>query len=134
MGRVAALLVTLFAFASVTLPASAGTAGGVTGRIVDSANQAALADVAVLVTSASQTERTTTDANGNYRFLTLIPDTYTVSLDKSGYDPVSQPGIAVFADQVQSVNLSMTKTLREIARVRSRAASDVVKPGTTSDV
>src|SRR5437588_8493471 len=107
MGRIITLLLTLLAFASFTLPASAGTTGGITGRIVDSTAQTALADVAVTVTSASETERTTTDANGNYRFLSLIPDSYTVSLDKSGYDPVSQAGIAVFADQVQSVNLSM---------------------------
>jgi hypothetical protein len=121
------------ALAGTPLAAFAGTTGGVTGHITDSSTNAALADVAITVTSPSQVATTTTDASGTYRFLSLAPDTYTISFQKDGYTPVSQPGLTIFADQVQTMNLAMTPALKTIAQVRSRNTG-VVKPGTTSDV
>lgn len=114
--------------------AIAGTTGGITGRVVDSQTQAPVAGVTVTVNAPSQTATSVSDATGTFRFLTLVPDTYTISFTKDGYDPVTQPGLSVFADQVQTYNLTMVKTLRQIARVSSRAATNLLKPGTTSDV
>ena len=115
-------------------PLIAGTTGGIQGRIVDRASGAPLANVIVTVNSPSQSASQTTDAGGGYRFLSLAPDAYEIALSKSGYDPVAQAGISVFADQTQTVDLAMNKTVREIGRVTSRATSDYIKPGTTSDV
>ena len=116
------------------IAAMAGTTGGVTGRVVDSGTQVPLANVAVTITSPSQTATATSDANGSYRFLSLAPDTYTLNFNKDGYTPVSNPGLSIFADQIQTVNIAMTPTLKTIANVRSRAGTDIVKAGTTSDV
>ena len=114
--------------------ASAGTTGGITGRVVDAASQAPLAGVVVTVNSPSQNASGTTDASGTFRFLTLAPDTYTIAFSKDGYDSIAQPGLSVFADQVQTYNATLNKMLKTIGRVTSQAASNLIKPGTTSDV
>ena len=51
------------------------------------------------------------------RFLTLAPDTYTVTVSKTGYQPISVPGQVVFADTVQSVTVRVQKSLTTIAHV-----------------
>ncbi len=114
--------------------ALAGTTGNILGRISDSQSGAPLAGVSVTVTSASQSSTTKTDANGTYRFLSLIPDTYVVALSLDGYEPATQAGVSVFADQTQTMNLTMIKALKTIAKVTSRTAGNLVKSGTTSDV
>src|SRR5580704_2994244 len=123
-------------FIAVLMPvyASAGTTGGITGRVVDSQTRAPLAGVSVAAGSPSQSATSTTDATGTFRFLTLNPDTYTISFSKAGYDPLTQPGLTVAADQVQTYNVSLNKALRTIARVVAQSAASLVKPGTTSDV
>ncbi len=125
-----AILITAF----VPMQARAGTTGGIIGRVVDSQTRAPLAGVTVNASSPSQSAASTTDATGTFRFLTLAPDTYTLSFSKTGYDPVTQPGLSVFADQVQSYNVSMNRALRTIARVVAQTAASLVKAGTTSDV
>ena len=124
----------VFIFALSPLQTVAGTTGGITGRVVDVRSNSPLAGVLVTANSPSQSARSTTDASGTFRFLSLSPDTYTLSFTKEGYDPVTQPGLTVVADQVQTYNASMLKTLRTIARVTAQSAASLVKPGTTSDV
>jgi len=114
--------------------AGAGTTGGITGRVVDAQNHAPVAGVLVSAASPSQSATSTTDSSGAFRFLSLAPDTYTLSFSKSGYDPVTQPGLTVVADQVQSDDVSMNQALRTIAHVAAQSAGSLVKPGTTSDV
>ena len=112
----------------------ASPTGGLRGTVVDSATQNPIAGAKVSVISPSQSATTTADARGNFNFLTLAPDTYTVSAENPGYDATSVSGVTVFADQTQNLSLPLTKTLRVIGRVTSRAASDLIKPGTTADV
>ncbi len=115
-------------------PAPAGTTGGITGRVIDAQTHAPIAGVTVTAASPSQSATSTTDSSGTFRFLTLTPDTYTLSFSKIGYDPLAQPGLTVVADQVQTYNTSLNRTLRTIARVVAQSAASLVKPGTTSDV
>jgi hypothetical protein len=114
--------------------AVAGTTGGITGRVVDARTHSPVAGVLVSAASPSQSARSTTDASGTYRFLSLSPDTYTLSFSKTGYDAVAQPGVTVIADQIQTYDASLVKTLRTIAHVTAQSAGSLVKPGTTSDV
>jgi hypothetical protein len=129
----AVFLCAAFIASALPLPTLAGTTGGITGRIVDSTTQAPVASAAITITSPSQSVTTATDADGTYRFLSLAPDAYTISVNKTGFTPFSYPGVSVFADQVQTVNLSITPALKTIANVTARS-SDIVKPGTTSDI
>ena len=112
----------------------ASTTGGLSGSVVDTSTAAPVANATVTASAPTQSATSTTDANGHFVFLSLTPDTYTVSSSKNGYDPASVAGVTVFADSVQSVTLSMHSTLKTIASVRSQAASSLVKSGTTADV
>src|SRR5579862_6943345 len=126
------LVVALFACQETWTLAS--VTGGLNGTVVDAETSAPIAGAQVTATSPSQSSTTTTDAGGHFNFLTLAPDTYTVSVTKSGYQDTSVPGQTVFADTVQSVALRMPKALRTIAHVASTAGSALVKSGTTADV
>ena len=79
--------------------------------------------------SASQTVAATTDAGGHFTFLSLAPDTYTVSVTKDGYNPTTFPGVTIFADQSQTLALRMQKGLKTIATVGARASGNLVKSG-----
>jgi hypothetical protein len=132
--RIPHSLAALLIGALIPLSALAGTTGGITGRVADASSGVPLAGVLVTATSPSQTAKSTTDASGTFRFLSLAPDTYTLSFSKSNYDPVTQPGVTVVADQVQTFDAKMPRALRTIANVTARSAAALVQPGTTSDV
>jgi hypothetical protein len=114
--------------------ALASTTGGISGQVVDATTNKAVADATVTANSPSGGATATTDAGGNFHFLTLGPDTYTISATKTGYNSASQSGITVFADQMHTLTLAISPALRTIANVTSRAAGNLVKSGTTSDI
>ncbi len=111
----------------------AGSTGGLSGTLTDSMTGAPIANAKVTVASPSQVATRTTDAAGTFTFLSLAPDTYTVSAEKAGYDAVSTSGVTVTADQVQRLTLNSGKALRTIGAVRSRSSQDLVRPGTVTD-
>ncbi|MBV8154269.1 MAG: TonB-dependent receptor [Candidatus Eremiobacteraeota bacterium] len=114
--------------------ALAGTTGGLSGVAVDADTGAPVAGATVTVSAPSQSATAATDAGGRFTFLTLAPDTYTVTVNKGGYQEVSEPGQIVFADTVQTVTVRLTKALKTIARVTALGAGAIVKSGTTADV
>src|SRR5579863_576960 len=112
--------------------ALAGTTGGLSGVVTDDRG-AGVAGAIVKVASSSENASATTDASGHFAFISLVPDTYTVSVEKSGYTAGSLPGVSVFADQTETINPRLSK-LSTIAKVTSRSAGALVKGGTTADV
>jgi hypothetical protein len=112
----------------------AGTTGGLSGTVTIAGTGEPIAGATVVAASASQSATTHSDATGHFVFLSLVPDTYTISATKEGYDPTTTAGVTVFADQTQTVAITTHKTLRTIATVRSQAGGALVKPGTTSDI
>jgi hypothetical protein len=126
--------VLLAAFVGQGTWALAGTTGGLTGTVVDADTSAPIAGADVRAVSPSQSASTRTDAAGHFTFLSLAPDTYTVNVEKEGYQPISFPGQTVFADTVQTVSIRLPKALKTIARVSATAAGALVKSGTTADV
>ena len=128
-----AVLLCASMFCQVTW-ALAGTTGHISGTVVNAQTGAPIPNAKVTASSVSQTATTTTDASGNFTFISLSPDTYSVSSDKEGFQPVSQAGVTVFADATQTVSLRMQSALRTIAHVTSAAAGSLVKSGTTADV
>ncbi len=127
-----ASLIFTFALSQVTW-ALAGTTGNISGTVTDESG-APVSGVAVKAVSASETSQATTDARGSFSFLNLAPDTYTLAVEKDGYNPISYSGVTVFADQTLTLAFKLTKALKTIAKVSARAAGNLVKPGTTSDV
>src|ERR1700722_9773249 len=95
--QVAVALLLLVAFLFQGTWALAGTTGGVSGSVTDDSG-APVAGASVSFTSPSENATGKTDAGGHFSFLALAPDTYTVSLDKDGFNPLSITGVTVFAD------------------------------------
>ncbi len=119
---------------SFAAPAPAGTTGGLSGTVTEAGTTVPVAGARVTVTSPSQTANTVTDAGGHFHFVSLAPDEYVAAIEKSGYEPASYSGIAVLADAQQTLAFVMHKTLKTIAQVSSRSASNLVRPGTTADL
>jgi hypothetical protein len=114
--------------------AIAGTTGALTGSVVDAASKTPIAGAQITATSPSQVARVTTDAAGRFTFISLAPDTYTISVEQAGYESLSIAGISVFADQTQAIPIALQRSLKQIARVTSRSSLSPVRPGTGTDV
>jgi len=132
--RLVIALVACAVCASSGLPAAAGTTGTLRGRVVDAGTGAPVADAKIAASSPSQSETGVSDASGFFSFLSLSPDTYTVTASKPNYEIGSVSGATVISDQVRSVTISLQPTVRTLATVSSRGTASLVRPGTTSDV
>jgi hypothetical protein len=113
--------------------ALAGVTGGLGGYVTDEQGKA-IAAASVKVLSASQAASGTTDASGHFTFLALAPDTYTVSIQKEGFAPLSVAGVAVFADNQLALTFQLQKQLKTIANVTSTVSGSLVKSGVGSDI
>ncbi|MDB5092652.1 MAG: TonB-dependent receptor, partial [Candidatus Eremiobacteraeota bacterium] len=134
--RTSAALVAAAVLTVSLIPAAslAGTTGSITGRIVDQKTGTPITGAAVTAASPSETERSVTDAGGGFRFLSLSPDTYTVTVERPSYDTLILSGVTVQADQTQTLNRALTARLQTIGSTTARRSSDLVRSGTTSDV
>jgi hypothetical protein len=124
----------LFALIAFAFPAFATAAESTTGGIVISvvdATGAPVANAHVTAIAASNRLAGATDARGSFTLLGLVPDTYTVSVTATGYEPSSRDGVTVLPGQTQQVAFSLAKSLHTIASIRSTAKSFAV--GSTSD-
>ena len=97
--RIAVLLVA----ACILVPAttvSAQTTGRIVGQISD-AQGAVLPGVTVTVSSPALqgTQVQVTDAQGNYRFLSLPPGRYALKAELSSFKPAEQPNVDVGLDR-----------------------------------
>jgi len=129
--RVSMLAALLFAFQATRI--LAGTTGALTGYVLlDSGSP--VSDAKVAATAPSQTATTNTDTAGHFAFVSLAPDTYTVTASKEGYDTVTHEGVTVIADNTRTITLNTRVSVKTLGTVTSRASAELVKPGTTSDV
>ncbi len=131
------LRVALLAIAAVLCQATwalAGTTGSLSGYVTAQGG-AAIAGARVSVTSPSQSEISTTDSGGHFTFVSLTPDTYSVTSTADGFETVIQQGITVTSDNVATIHLTMPKAVTTLGKVTVNAsATQLVKPGTTADV
>ena len=138
--RTSRVLNLAFALAAIVLlvtagRAFAGTTGAISGHVIDAGTQAPIAGARVTLASPSQTETTTSDATGAYAFVSLSPDTYTVTASANGYDPTTLPGISVLVDQSQTLTISLKKSATVLGRVTvTGAPGGLVRAGVTSNV
>ena len=129
--RIALLAVLVLVFQGTWV--LAGTTGALNG-VVSSKDGTPLAGVKVTASSPSESVSTISSSTGNFSFVSLTPDTYDVTASKDGYDTTSQPGVSVFADNAQTVKISMQISTKTLGHITTTAASALVKAGTTSDV
>ena len=134
MRVIASMMAALFAVFMLSGPALAGTTGAISGHVIDSTTLAPISGAKVTAASPSDTQTATTDDGGAYSFVSLPPDTYTVTATKDGYDPTAHQGVTVLADQTQTIPITLVKSAAVIGRINVRGATALVKPGTTADV
>lgn len=126
--------ITLFMVAvSFPAPAVAETTGTIAGFVRDAQSGAPIADALVTAASPSAVRETHSDSHGYYTLQAMIPDTYTVSFQASGYTAQSAPGITVLQGITVTANIALSKALKTIASVRTRGGGNLVKPNVTQD-
>src|ERR1700726_4483209 len=95
---VAAFLILAFVLQGTT-SVLAGTTGSISGTVIDASTNQPIAGAKVTALSPSQSVTTTTGPDGRYTFLSLSPDTYTITVAAgSKYEQSSLSGISVLAD------------------------------------
>ncbi|HXM19281.1 MAG TPA: TonB-dependent receptor [Candidatus Tumulicola sp.] len=115
--------------------ALAGTTGSLSGTVFLEGTTTPVANAKVTASSPSQTLTATTDNGGHFSMISLVPDTYTVTVSEENViETLVQRGVTVFADNTQTVNLQAKKFVRTLGVITSRSSADLVKPGTTADV
>ena len=119
--------------AGMPSPAMAETTGTIAGVVRDTQSGAPIADVLVTAASPSAVRETHTDSHGYYTLQAMIPDTYTVSFQATGYTAQSTPGVTVQQGITVTANMTLSKELKTIASVHTRAAGNLVKPDVTQD-
>src|ERR1700680_2245475 len=110
-----------------------GPTGELAGKVTTQAG-APIAGARVTATSASGNQSATTNAQGSFAMISLAPDTYTVTASKDGFDPTTQQGVTVIADNTQTLTIALRPQLRTLGTVTVRGTGALVKPGTTADV
>jgi hypothetical protein len=108
----ALVLLGFFTLCPLAMRTTAGTTGGLGGIVTDEDTHAPVAGVTITAGSPSQISHVMTDTKGHYVFITLAPDTYTVTAEKQGYNPTTVRGIDVTTDQQLSVDLVIPTHLR----------------------
>src|SRR5580658_6005297 len=106
---------------AVFLPftARADTAGIVSGTVTDFRTHAPVSGVAVVAKSPSATYHASTDGQGRYTFLSLLPDNYTITFTRTGYAAYSSIVVVLNGSQ-QKVDVTLSTALRTIAHTRAR--------------
>jgi hypothetical protein len=103
-----ALVVTILAITSPQNMLAQAVYGSVFGTVTDSTG-AVVSNATVTVTDVAKgtSVTTQTDGSGQYRVQHLIPDTYTVSAEASGFNKVTTENVVVYADTAPKVDISL---------------------------
>ena len=127
----------VLALAAASLSASAQDfRGAITGRIVD-ASSGRMPGVTVTATNVATNvaSTTTTNGEGDYSILFLIPGTYTVTAELSGFKKVSRPGLEVRIGDRLDVNMTLdVGRMEETVSVTAESPVLATTSGSTGQV
>src|SRR5580692_9013544 len=95
-----AFVLTIFALACSVSLSGQTVSSSLVGTVVDPAD-AVVANVPVTLTNpdTGATRTANTDSSGTYRFLELVPGTYSVTIKAPGFKTSSQTDIVVAAEE-----------------------------------
>lgn len=114
--------------------AAGGQNGNITGQIVDATSGAPVAGARVSIAAPAGRYQGATNAQGQFSFLGVTVDTYTLSVEAQGYTPLSQTGLTVIGDQNLTLGaIRLSKQLRTIARTTTRSVASAFQPNQTVD-
>jgi hypothetical protein len=128
---VLALIVTMLFTTVVPAFAAGGLTGNVSGQVEDPKG-VPVSGAAITLTSPSGTYRQTTDSHGRFGFLNVAVDTYVLSVQAQGFEPIGRSGLTVAGDITNELGvITVSKELREIGRITSRSQSSAFQPSQT---
>src|SRR5579863_10657576 len=84
----------------------AGTTGSIQGYVFDAGGHP-IAGASVSVLSSVYSSRTVTGTNGFYALNGLPPETYTVTVSRTGYATTQYPGVTVTQDQTARTDIHL---------------------------
>src|SRR5262245_34120103 len=109
MTRIAGYLAVLIALAGATPVAAQVQTGSILVRATDE-QSAVVPGVTVTISRpvlVAGTMTAVTDAGGVYRFPSLVPGTYTVKLELSGFQTITRETVVVLVGQTTPVDFQM---------------------------
>lgn len=123
---------------SMTYPAFAagGQTGNVSGTVVEDVSGVPIPNAAITIVSPTGTYKTTTNGRGFFSILGLNVDTYTISVEAKGFEPLLREGVTIIGDQDYSlgiIRVAKTTAPRLIGTVRARNVNSAFQPGQTVD-
>ena len=128
------LIVSLLQFSVLPAYAAGGQNGNLSGVVVDATSKAGVAGARITIASPSGRFTATTDSGGRFTINGANVDSYTLSVEASGYEAFSLPGITIQGDQTATLgSISISKSLRTIGRTQVRSASGAYQPNQTID-
>jgi hypothetical protein len=117
-------------FQARPVAAAEATTGTIYGSVSDQSGKP-LADVSISAASPSGTYATKTDSRGRFTILGVVPDAYTVSAERAGFQSVNRSGINVLPGERQQATFTLAAELRTIGHVTAGASG--FTPGSPSD-
>ena len=115
------------------VPAAAQTTTGTINGTITGQNGTPLSGVAVTAVSPSQRYAATTNANGFFSLTGVVPDTYQITLARTGYQNATVDGVTVTPGQSVSVTQTLSQQLANIGRTSSRSGGSAFQPQQTQD-
>ncbi|MBV9103961.1 MAG: carboxypeptidase regulatory-like domain-containing protein [Candidatus Eremiobacteraeota bacterium] len=105
--------------AACTATAFAGTTGQVEGRITDTQGRP-LANASITLASTGVRLFTKSDEHGHYHFLSLYPDDYVLTVNRSGNMSFVSMWFEVQADQTTTCNVRLDPALTGLYAMRPK--------------
>ncbi len=109
VNRLVVLIAVLFLVSVGTLHAQTAVTGAITGYVKDPSG-AVLTDASVEATNTATavTDQTTTNLVGLYRFPSLLPGTYSITVTKAGFEKYVRQDVTVEAGTAVPIDATLT--------------------------
>jgi hypothetical protein len=99
------------------------TKGGISGRVTDSAG-AAIAKAKITISGQTGDRTATANAEGEFEMQNLIPGSYKVKVEQTGFKTVNVPGVEVYVGKTSALKLTLEPgNISEVVEVTAGAAA-----------
>jgi hypothetical protein len=108
MTRILSFLILIIELSTIAIAQAGGSTADIRGRVVDP-NGSVISGATITLTDADRgsTRTASTDAQGEYRFLSLTPGTFQIRVEATGFSSQVRNAIAVTVGQTLDQNFSM---------------------------
>jgi hypothetical protein len=116
--------------------AAGGQTGNVSGTVIEDVSGIPIPNASVTIVSPTGTYKTTTNGKGFFSILGLNVDTYTISIEAKGFEPLLREGVTIIGDQdlsLGTIRMAKSSAPRLLGTVRARNVSSAFQPNQTVD-